>query len=409
GLVFLLAYSLAGKATEKTTAPGAIIIEFFGGIHEIYFPYVLMNPILLLAVIGGGMTGVFIETILGAGLVGPASPGSIIAILAMVPKSGGYLAVLAGVAGAALVSFLIATPLLKIFGKDEDIDDAIAQKDAMKSASKGQALTTSATDPADIKRIVFACDAGMGSSAMGATVLQKKLKQAGRDDIRVAHASVSEIPSDAQIVVTHKDLRERAEHSAPQAQLVLITNFMNAPEYDELAQELSHPKAEESAKAAPADEAKTVTGTAGSQSETNRQILQKKNIRLNQKAAPKNDVIRAAGQMLVDSGCVDPIYVDAMLLREESFATNIGNGIAIPHGVEEAKKNVHHSGISIQTFPETTEWEGGPVKLVIGIAGLGDKHLDILARIATKLAKPEEVDRVLQMTPDEIVTFFTED
>ena len=98
-----------------------------------------------------------------------------------------------------------------------------------------------------------------------------------------------------------------------------------------------------------------------------------------------------------------------MILREDSFATNIGNGIAIPHGVEEAKKNVHNSGISIQTFPQTTDWDGGPVKIVIGIAGVGDEHLDILARIATKLAAPEDVDKLMDMSADEIYTFFTED
>ena len=396
GLGILLAYCVAGKGSAKDTAPGAIIIEFFGGIHEIYFPYVLMNPVLILAVMAGGMTGVFIESILGAGLVGPASPGSIIAILAMVPKSGGYLSVLAGVGGAALVSFLVATPLLRIFGKDEDIQDAIDKTSAMKDESKGKAVAAIA-NPKDIKNITFACDAGMGSSAMGATVLQKELKKAGRGDIKVGHASVSDIPSDAQIVVTHQDLKERAAHSAPQAELVLITNFMNAPEYKQLAQRLS-------ADAAPAEEAPAEAKAAEKTG-----ILQKKNIKINQTAAPKNDVIRAAGHMLVDSGCVDPEYIDAMILREDSFATNIGNGIAIPHGVEEAKKNVHNSGISIQTFPQTTDWDGGPVKIVIGIAGVGDEHLDILARIATKLAAPEDVDKLMDMSADEIYTFFTED
>lgn len=233
--------------------------------------------------------------------------------------------VLAGVGGAALVSFLVATPLLRIFGKDEDIQDAIDKTSAMKDESKGKAVAAIA-NPKDIKNITFACDAGMGSSAMGATVLQKELEKAGRGDIKVGHASVSDIPSDAQIVVTHQDLKERAAHSAPQAELVLITNFMNAPEYKQLAQRLS-------ADAAPAEEAPAEAKAAEKTG-----ILQKKNIKINQTAAPENDVIRAAGQMLVDSGCVDPEYIDAMILREDSFATNIGNGIAIPHGVEEAKR-----------------------------------------------------------------------
>jgi len=402
GLGILLAYCVAGKGTAKETAPGAIIIHFFGGIHEIFFPYVLMNPILLLATIGGGMTGIATLTLFGAGLVGPASPGSIIAILAMVPKSGGYLGVLAGVAAATAVSFLIAVPLLKIFGKDEDLEDAIAKKDAMKAESKGAAVPVAAIEnPSDIRKIVFACDAGMGSSAMGATVLQKKLTKAGRGDIKVDHASVSDIPSDAQIVVTHQDLRERAAHSAPQAELVLITNFMNAPQYDELAVRLSDtaPKAVTGGQAPASSQASSAK---------NEGILPLKNIQVNCKPMAKDDAIRKAGQILVDSGCVDPAYIPAMLEREKTFATNIGNGIAIPHGVEEAKANVKRSGISVQVFPEGTLWDDGrKVRLVIGIAGVGDDHLDILANIATKLATEEAVDALMTMSPEGIQHFFT--
>lgn len=93
----LLAYWLVGKGMAKQSAPGAIIIDFFGGIHEIYFPYVLMNPILILAVILGGATGVFTFVLLGAGLVATPSPGSIFAEIAMTPR-GGYFPVLAGIA-----------------------------------------------------------------------------------------------------------------------------------------------------------------------------------------------------------------------------------------------------------------------------------------------------------------------
>lgn len=241
GLGILLAYCIAGKGSARSSAPGAIIIHFLGGIHEIYFPYILMNPTLLLASIAGGASGVFIFDLFNIGLVAPASPGSIIAILGMTPK-GNYIGVLAGVLVAFVVSFVTALPLVKIFGKNaDDIDAAKAKKDAMKAKSKGlpvpqAAGQVSAADSAKetIRKIIFACDAGMGSSAMGATVLRKKLKGAGFDAITVEHASVSSIPSDAQIVVTHESLKERAAHSCPSAKLVLITNFMAAPQYDEL-------------------------------------------------------------------------------------------------------------------------------------------------------------------------------
>ncbi len=118
GLGILLAYCIAGKGSAKSSAPGALIIHFLGGIHEIYFPYILMNPLLILAVMAGGAGGIFVFQLLGAGLTSPASPGSILAILAMTPR-GEYLPVLAGVAAASVISFIIALPLLKFAGKGE--------------------------------------------------------------------------------------------------------------------------------------------------------------------------------------------------------------------------------------------------------------------------------------------------
>jgi PTS system mannitol-specific IIC component len=236
GLGILLACLIAGKGMIKSSAPGAIVIHFFGGIHEIYFPYILANPALILAVIAGGASGVLTNTVLGGGLIGPASPGSIIAVVAMIPR-GGHLAVLLSVLISAVVSCVVAIPLLRIFGKDEDINAAKAKVQQMKSESKG--ITTNVTvDAKDVKTIVFACDAGMGSSAMGATILKKKLAEAGLGNINVIHTPVSSIPADTQIIVTHTALKERAAKSNPNAKLVLITNFMAAPEYDQLVAEL---------------------------------------------------------------------------------------------------------------------------------------------------------------------------
>lgn len=241
GLGILLAYCLAGKGSAKSSAPGAVVIHFLGGIHEIYFPYILMNPVLIVAAIAGGATGVFVNQMLGSGLTAPASPGSIIAILAMCPK-GGYLPVLAGVAAATIVSFAVALPILKFAGKDADLEESQKKVSDMKSESKGISVNAEKSEvksASEVHKIVFACDAGMGSSAMGATVLRKKLKEAGIEDIEVVHAPVSSIPADADMVVTHNELGERAAHSNPNAQLVLIQNFLGAPEYDEVVAQLS--------------------------------------------------------------------------------------------------------------------------------------------------------------------------
>ena len=241
GLGILLAYCIAGKGNAKSSAPGAVIIHFLGGIHEIYFPYILMNPLLLISVIAGGASGIFCFNLFNVGLTAPASPGSIIAIMMMAEKHS-YFGLIVGVAVAALVSFAISVPILKFMGKDTSLEDAQRQKDAMKKQAKGIAAETAATVPAantgKVTKIAFACDAGMGSSAMGAMVLKKKLAAAGLEGIEVIHTPVSSIPADVQIVVTHEELGERAAHSNPNAERILITNFLAAPEYATLVENL---------------------------------------------------------------------------------------------------------------------------------------------------------------------------
>ena len=241
GLGILLAYCIAGKGNAKSSAPGAVIIHFLGGIHEIYFPYILMNPLLLISVIAGGASGIFCFNLFNVGLTAPASPGSIIAIMMMAEKHS-YFGLIVGVAVAALVSFAISVPILKFMGKDTSLEDAQRQKDAMTKQAKGIAAETAATVPAantgKVTKIAFACDAGMGSSAMGATVLKKKLAAAGLEGIEVIHTPVSSIPADVQIVVTHEELGERAAHSNPNAERILITNFLAAPEYATLVENL---------------------------------------------------------------------------------------------------------------------------------------------------------------------------
>ncbi|MGN0205533.1 MAG: PTS mannitol transporter subunit IICB [Coprococcus sp.] len=246
GLGVLLAYCIAGKGSAKSSAPGAVIIHFLGGIHEIYFPYILMNPALLLSVIAGGASGIAVFSAFNVGLTSAASPGSILAILALAERHS-YLGLLLGVFVAAAVSFAISVPILKFMGKDVSLEEAQKQKDTMKKQAKGIVETSAGSDAAvaaapvktaDIRKIAFACDAGMGSSAMGATVLKKKLAAVGRTDIEVIHTPVSSIPADVQIVVTHQELGERAAHSNPNAERVLITNFLAAPEYDILVDRL---------------------------------------------------------------------------------------------------------------------------------------------------------------------------
>jgi PTS system mannitol-specific IIC component len=232
GMGIILAYWLFGKGQARSTAPGAAIIHFLGGIHEIYFPYVLMNPALLLAVIGGGAVGVLTNVITGAGLVATPSPGSIFALMAMAPK-GDTLWVILSVLTSCAVSFLIGSIFVKRNAK-QHLDDELAysqqQVASMKQESKGALKTLSA-------KIAFACDAGMGSSAMGATTLRKQLNKAGYD-AKVLHSSIEEIPADVEYVLTQSSLADRARAKAPKAKIFTIDNFMNAREYESIIKEI---------------------------------------------------------------------------------------------------------------------------------------------------------------------------
>lgn len=243
GLGILLAYMVFGRGTARQTASGAGVIHFLGGIHEIYFPYILMRPLLIVAVIAGGASGVFMFQLLGAGLVATASPGSIFAIMALTPR-GGYLGVITGVLAATVVTFLIASVILKT-GKQSEDDDELTKATEKTSALKGKEshaavlIQKAPTDKsfANVQRIIFACDAGMGSSAMGAGILKNKVKKADLD-IDVTNMAIANLPADAEIVITHKDLTDRARKQVPSAEHISVENFLNSPKYDELIQQL---------------------------------------------------------------------------------------------------------------------------------------------------------------------------
>ncbi|MCD5003021.1 PTS mannitol transporter subunit IICB [Enterococcus saccharolyticus] len=239
GVGLLLAYMVFGKGAAKSSAPGAVIIQFLGGIHEIYFPYVMMKPLLFLAVIGGGISGTFTFQLLDAGLQAAASPGSIIAILGMAPK-GGSLPVIAGVVVAAAVSFLISMVILKADrSKEDEFAASQAAVASAKAESKGQAVVVeetvvASTSDKKIDKIIFACDAGMGSSAMGASVLRNMIKKAGVE-IPVSNSAINNLKDEPNtLIVTQVELYDRAKQKAPSADFVTVENFMNSPRYDEV-------------------------------------------------------------------------------------------------------------------------------------------------------------------------------
>ena len=310
GLGVLLAYAVFSKdKVTKSSAPGAIIIHFFGGIHEIYFPYILMNPIVIIAPIVGNICAITFFTFTKCGLIGPSSPGSIIAYLSMSPKSQIPLTIL-GVLIATVVSFLIASPIIRM-SDGKSLEDAQKKTSDMKAESKGQAaevLSGADVKTDDIKKIVFACDAGMGSSAMGATKFRNRVK-AQRPDLTVINTSVDNIPADCDIAVVQAVLADRARKSAPQAQLVIINNFLQDPNLDGLYEQMTAKVDASAQTAAAVEEVETPVATG------NAKILVEEGIKTGLKPVDKFEAIKAAGKLLNELGYVEKGYIDAMVKR----------------------------------------------------------------------------------------------
>lgn len=394
GLGLLLAYWAFSKdKATKDSAPGAIIIHFFGGIHEIYFPYILMNPLVIVGPIAGNICAILFYSITKAGLVGPSAPGSIIAFMSMSPKSSIVITAL-GVLIAAAVSFLVSSPIVKMAGS-KSLEDAQKKTSDMKAESKGQAaevLSGADVKADDIKKIVFACDAGMGSSAMGATKFRNRIKPLNLG-ITVTNTSVDNVPADADVVVCQYILQDRAVKSAPQARLVAIGNFLQDPNLDTFYAEL---EGRANATSAPAP---AVEPEVKEEKKAKKAVLKKEGIKTGLKSVDKETAIRAAGQLLCDLGFANEDYIQAMVDRENMVSTYMGMGVAIPHGTSNAKETVKKSGIVVMQYPEGVDFGDEKAYLVIGIAGVGDEHLEILGNIVASL-EDEELLETLKKNAD---------
>ena len=249
GLGVLIAMFLFGPKKIRPTVPGAMIIQFLGGIHEIYFPYLLMKPKMIIAAVAGGMAGVGTAMITNSGLVSTPAPGSIFAYLAVTPR-GGHLSVLLSIAMAAGVAFVVGAALLK-FGRGSDVDDpalaaAVSGGDPVPSGDSGSATAEQPAATAgggvsaparpvvsakEVTKLMVACDAGMGSSVMLASQLRTRLKPYG---VAVEHVPVNDLPADTRLVLTHADLADRARSTVPHAVVIPFRMFLGDPVFDEV-------------------------------------------------------------------------------------------------------------------------------------------------------------------------------
>ena len=415
GLGVLLAYWLFSRGNARQSAPGAVIIQFFGGIHEIYFPYILARPVLIVAAIAGSAAGLLFFSLSDAGLVAPASPGSILSVLAMAPK-GKTLIVLLGVVISAAVSLVVAAPFIRRASKTETEGDPAVGKLPQSTAGISP---HAAGRP--VRKVIFACDAGMGSSALGATRFRRRLRDAGIG-VAVGNSAADRIPSDADVVVCQSVLAERIAAAAKGAELIVIDNFLSDPGLDALFVRLaettpscgvSGSRSAQSAlscdqsglRGAAADSAPQPEETASAPKDAapDGAILQPGNIRVGLPAEPKEEAIRRAGELLVAGGYARPEYVDAMLRREKLATTCLGMGLAIPHGTSDAKERVLRSGIVILQYPDGVDFDGEKAHLIVGIAGVGEEHLEILARLSASFEDEELLQRLMTATDPQVI------
>ena len=370
GLGVLLACWAFGKGSTKQSAPGAIIIQSLGGIHEIYFPYILARPGLLLGAIAGSAAALGFYQLTDAGLVAPASPGNFITLPVMAPK-GETLIILGGILIAAAVSFLVSIPFMRSEEKAPDADIKIDE------SRLGY-----------INLIMFACDAGMGSSALGATRFRKRTSLAGLG-VKIRNCAVDQVPEATDLIVCQRGLAERVKSTNPGKEVVIIDNFLSDPALDRLLEKLIQMEKE-----GPGE----ITDQAGNDEKVENvgmvEILKMENILTGLDPESKEEAIRRAGKLLHDAGYVDVDYIEAMIERENLTTTYMGMGLAIPHGTSEAKNAVKNSGIAVLQYPEGVDFGDEKAHLVIGIAGVGDSHLEILAKVCEALEDEEILERL---------------
>lgn len=384
GFGLLLAYLVFGTRKIRESVPGAIIIHLFGGIHEIFFPYVLMKPKVIVATILGAMSGLMVGSAMGAGLVAPASPGSILAWFAMSPRDG-YLQMIITFLVATIVTFVVAALIIR---RDKAFEEGTAQN----------AQGADTVDLATVQHVIVACDAGMGSSAMVASTMKKRLAPLG---ITVAHSSIDNLPNDAQLILTQNGLVDRVRAKASSAHIVPFTNYTGDPAFDEVEQMLREARGQEPHQAHEEQSHSSqhmYPASNGTTTGKDTNVLTQDSIRLGLHAATKEEALRMAGKVLVDANAADPAYIDGMLAREDEISTYMGEGFVIPHGTNDSREHIHNAAIGFLQFPDGVDWDGHTCHVAIPIASSTDEHLAIIASLAQVLSDKDQAAQLRTAT-----------
>lgn len=372
------AFAVFGSGVAKKSAPGAVIIQFFGGIAETCFPYCLMMPQTILGPIAGNIFSIFVLTNFGGGAVGPPSPGSVFAFYMMTPKSCMLVNTVAYF-GSLAVSFAVTGFIIKLSDKPQP--EAALEGEAADTAPAGSVSRQALADMAsgsirELNKVIFACDAGMGSSAMGVSILRTRLQKAGLSP-SIAHVAVAEIPPDADVVVTNENLAQRAlDTTGGKMPILTIRNFMDQKEYDRIVAQIRGLMA--GGDAIP--------------------LFDEQNIVLNASFADKREAISACADILIGRGYADESYRQDMFDRDEDVSVYIGNGVALPHGLASSKQSIRTSGICFIQVPKGVDFGGETAYLLVGVAGKGEEHVELLGKIATILCDEGNLNALQKAT-----------
>lgn len=391
-----LGFAIWGTGMAKKSAPAATIIMGAGGIAEVVFPYVLSKPKTIIAPIIGNTAALFTLTILNGGTVAAVSPGSFFALLAMTPK-GGFLANVAGYVVALVVSAVLTGIILKLDKTETPEELPTVEKPDF---SKEKIVEANGT----IEKIFFACDAGMGSSVMGVSLMRDKLEKAGLP-ITVDHTSVKNITEEPDFIVTTNALKARVldtiEKYDKKIPVFGMDNLLDEQRYDQLIQMLK--ESTDKKEILPKQEQKLKKDNHT----WNQNLFPEENILLNVKVSNKVEAITMAGNLLKKQGYVQQEYIDAMIRRDEEASVYLGNHFAIPHGVAGSEKYINKSGISFLQIPDGVDFDGETAYVMVGIAGKDGEHIEILGNIAAVCTDLDNIEK-LRTTQDkkEVIKIF---
>jgi len=366
GLGMLGAFAFFGSRREKVQSSGALPIHFIGGIHEVYFPFVLTNLKIIPVLILSGASGIAIMQIFGSGLVAPMSPGSIIAALASTAKTtNDYIGVGLAIAISAAISFIGTFLYLKVRKKEGNLAAGIAQTHHLKGKKSKYLPTTS-----QIQLINVACDQGAGSSALGKSVLQKILKKQGLTGIKIINSAIKEIDQTADLVITNAAFQSAAQKYLGTNTLYCpVDNFLSADNFQEVINIIINTNGPGQI---PKEKNEGVPIVAFEKSLFSRHIA----------PSTPQKAITKSGQLLLANQKILAPYIEGMIKRNKDVSVALGNGLALPHGQRENKKDILATGLSLSLYPNGINWKGKRVYVVIGLAAQGSEHLDYLKMIA---------------------------